>query len=169
MRLLTLSFMIFFFFTGCSRHQAPLPTVEKVDIDRYLGTWYEIARYDHSFEVGCSDVSATYTLRDDGKIEVLNRCKDEDGKIKDAKGIAYAVDETNSKLKVSFFRPFYGDYWVIILDDDYGYAVIGEPSRKYFWILSRTPRLAEQTKQEILKKMPSLGYLTEPLIWTKQE
>lgn len=155
---------------GCvsSKDKAPLPTVSKVDLNRYLGKWYEIARYEHSFEKGCSNVSATYSIRDDGKIKVLNSCL-KDGKIKEAIGKAYPVDETNSKLKVSFFGPFYGDYWIIMLDDDYSYAVIGEASRDYFWILSRTNKLDKATIDMILKRVVSLGYDTQKIIWTPQD
>lgn len=155
-------------FTACSSSKPELPTVGHVEIDKYLGTWYEIARYEHSFEVGCSDVSATYSLKENGDIRVLNNCTKEDGKRSEAKGSAYATDETNSKLKVSFFWPFYGDYWVLMLDENYTYAVIGEPSRKYFWILSRSKILDESVKDKILSKMPELGYEKKELIWTKQ-
>ena len=161
-KLIILSLAIFF--TACSTPKAPLPTVEKVNIDKYLGTWYEIARYEHFFEKGCSDISATYSLRDNGEIDVLNRCT-KDGKLSEAKGIAYATDKTNAKLKVSFFRPFYGNYWVLMLDEKYQYAVIGEPSREYFWILSRTKTLDEDIKKKILLEMPKLGYQENMLIW----
>ena len=152
------------FFTACSAPKAPLPTVEKVNIDKYLGTWYEIARYEHYFEKGCSDISATYSLKDNGDIDVLNSCTKE-GELSEANGVAYATDETNSKLKVSFFRPFYGNYWILMLDDAYSYVVIGEPTREYFWILSRTKELDEKVKQEILSKLPALGYQENKLIW----
>ena len=151
-------------FIGCSNNYEPLPTVQKVELNRYLGTWYEIARYDQYFERGCSNISATYSLKDDGNIQVLNRCT-KDGKLNQANGVAYAVDESFSKLKVSFFRPFYGDYQILMLGEDYSYAVIGEPSREYFWILSRTKVLNEEMKQMILQKMPSLGYDESQLIW----
>jgi apolipoprotein D and lipocalin family protein len=163
----TLIILISIFFTACSAPKAALKTVEKVNINKYIGTWYEIARYEHFFEVGCLDVSATYTLRENGEIDVLNRCTKE-GELSEAKGRAYATDATNSKLKVSFFWPFYGDYWVLMLDEKYEYAVIGEPSREYFWILSRNKTLNEQTKEKILSKMPELGYEEKQLIWTTQ-
>lgn len=153
---------------GCNNEgYAPLPTVEKVELERYVGTWYEIARYEHFFEEGCSNVNATYSIRDDGKIKVENRCTKE-GKIDEAIGKAYATDESNSKLKVSFFGPFYGDYWILMLDEDYKYVVIGEPSREYLWILSRTKKLEQTTLDAILKKLPELGYSTDKLIWTEQ-
>lgn len=154
---------------GCnSTPNTPLPTVEQVDLNRYLGTWYEIARYEHSFEEGCSNVNATYSLSDDGKIKVVNRCLKK-GKVDEAIGKAYAVDETNSKLKVSFFGPFYGNYWILVLDEAYTYAVIGDPSREYLWILSRTPKLDTIKLKSILQKLPSLGYDAKKLIWTTQK
>lgn len=167
MRTLLLSSLALFFI-ACSSHHEPLPTVEKVDVNRYLGTWYEIARYEHSFEKGCSNVSATYSLRGSDEIDVLNRCQKEDGSLSEAKGIAYATDASNAKLKVSFFRPFYGNYWVIMLDEDYSYAVIAEPSREYFWILSRTKKLDDKVLKEILQKLPEYGYSADKLIWTPQ-
>lgn len=163
-----LTILMTLLFVGCSSTpNKPLPTVKTVDINRYLGTWHEIARYEHSFEKGCSNVNATYSLRDDGKIKVVNRCL-KDGKVDEAIGKAYAVDETNSKLKVSFFGPFYGNYWILMLDEAYTYAVIGDPSREYLWILSRTPKLDEETLAFIMKKLPTLGYDTKKLIWTPQ-
>lgn len=152
---------------GCSSHYPPLKTVEKVTISKYLGTWYEIARYEHFFEKGCSNVSAAYTLTEDGEIDVLNSCQKE-GEYTTAKGVAYAVDNSFSKLRVSFFRPFYGDYQILLLDEGYEYAVIGEPSREYFWILSRTKTLDKKILAHILKKMPSLGYDAKKLVWTPQ-
>lgn len=160
-------FILTFLVTACSTPKPELQTVGHVEVNKYLGTWYEIARYEHFFEVGCSDVSATYSLKENGDINVLNSCT-KDGKKSDAKGSAYATDETNSKLKVSFFWPFYGDYWVLMLDENYTYAVIGEPSREYFWILSRTKTIDEELKRTILTKMPEFLYDAKQLIWTKQ-
>jgi apolipoprotein D and lipocalin family protein len=167
MRLFILSLLSLFFF-GCSKHYAPLKTVEKVDLNAYLGTWYEIARYEHFFEKGCSDVSATYTLKDNGDINVLNQCTKVDGLSK-ANGVAYATDATNAKLKVSFFRPFYGNYWILMLGDKYEYALVGEESREYLWILSRTKKLDDAVIKMILNKLPELGYTADILIWTTQE
>jgi apolipoprotein D and lipocalin family protein len=163
----TLFTLIVLLLAGCANHYAPLKTVEKVDVNRYLGTWYEIARYEQFFEKGCSNISATYTLNKDNKIDVLNRCQKE-GEMTEAHGIAYATDESFSKLKVSFFRPFYGDYQILMLGDDYSYAVIGEPSREYFWILSRTKVLDKKILDMIISKMPSLGYDEKKLIWAPQ-
>ena len=153
---------------GCSKSYPPLDTVKKVDIQKYLGTWYEIARYEHYFEKGCSNVTATYTLEDDTDIKVINRCDKGEEKMSEAVGVAYAVDASNSKLKVSFFRPFYGNYWIIMLDEKYHYAVVGDPTRKYLWILSRTPTLDIETIQMILQKLPGMGYTADKLIWTPQ-
>lgn len=164
MRILIFSFFTLFFF-GCATHYPPLKTVAKVEIDSYLGTWYEIARYEHFFQEGCSDVNATYSLRDNGEIDVLNQCMKGD-KLSQAKGIAYATDETNSKLKVSFFRPFYGNYWILMLGEKYDYALIGEPSREYLWILSRTPKMDKGLQKTILEKLPEFGYTADKLIWT---
>ncbi|RXJ86530.1 lipocalin family protein [Arcobacter sp. CECT 8985] len=159
-----------FVFTGCSTKHEHLPTVNSVNIQKYLGTWYEIARYEHFFEKGCKNVTATYSLKQNNELKVINRCQKIDTNEKtSANGIAYATNEANSKLKVSFFRPFYGDYWIIDLDKDYKYAVVGTPSREYLWILSRTPKLNKQTLDEILVKIKSLGFSTDKLIWTIQE
>lgn len=157
-------------FTACSSKNPPLQTVQKVDINRYLGTWYEIARYEHFFEKDCKNVSANYSMLDEQTIKVVNRCTNMiTNEKKEAIGRAYAVDDTNSKLKVSFFRPFYGDYWVMILDENYDYVVVGTPSREYLWILSRKPILDEKIKNEILQKLPTLGFDASKLIWTIQE
>lgn len=149
----------------------PLPVVPYVDISRYIGVWYEIARYPNSFQDGCVGSKATYTLRDDGKISVLNECYDKSfsGKIRSAKGKAWIVDkETNAKLKVSFFWPFAGDYWIIDLGKNYEYAVIGHPNRKYLWILSRTKEIEVEVYEAILSRLKEKQYDTSRLIKTPQ-
>lgn len=166
---LLLFLIALFTMSGCTGSYPPLPTVKNVDIERYSGRWYEIARYEHYFEKGCRNVTADYALREDGKIGVLNRCTVEEKKRKEAKGVAYATDASNSKLKVSFFRPFYGDYWILMLDEEYRYAVVGDPSREYLWILSRRPTLEEEITKQILAGLPKLGYDTSKLLWTEQE
>lgn len=157
---------------GCGlMNTQPLETVEAVDLQRYLGTWYEIARYPAPFQEGCVGSTAEYILRDDGKIRVVNRCYDGsfDGKIRSVEGTARVVDErTNAKLKVSFFWPFEGDYWIIDLDDDYQWAVVGEPQRKYLWILSRTPTLPDDVYQGIIARLPDKGYDPQKLQMTPQ-
>jgi apolipoprotein D and lipocalin family protein len=144
-------------------------TVESVDLKRYTGTWYEIARYPNRFQKKCAAaVSATYTLRADGKIDVLNQCIEADGELRTAKGKAKVVDpETNAKLKVTFFWPFSGDYWILELDQDYTYAVVGEPKRKYLWILSRSPEMDRELYAEILERIQAQGYDTTRLILTR--
>lgn len=156
-------------FGGChARHPGPdLPVVPRVDLERYVGVWYEIARYPHRFQEGCYASTATYALRDDGRIDVLNACREggPEGGIRSAKGIAKVVDPaTNAKLKVSFFRPFWGDYWIIGLGSDYDYAVVGHPSRQYLWVLSRTPKMEEATYQAILTRLGGFGYDTTRLL-----
>lgn len=126
------------FFVGCAPKDPNIKSVTYVNLDKYLGTWYEIARYEHFFEKDCKNVTATYEVLKDDKIKVINRCQlITTNEKKEAIGKAYTVDDTNSKLKVSFFWPFYGDYWVIMLADDYSYAVVSEPTKEYLWILSR--------------------------------
>jgi len=161
---------IILFFTACSQKNLPLETVKQVDINKYLGTWYEIARYEHFFEKDCKNVTANYSLMDEETIKVINKCtKIQTNEKKEALGRAYALDSSNSKLKVSFFRPFYGDYWVLILDENYNYVLVGTPSREYLWILSRTSKIDEKIKNDILQKLPNLGFDASKLIWTIQE
>lgn len=167
-KILSLVFFIFLF-VGCSTKYEHLNTVEKVNLDRYQGTWYEVARFEHFFEKGCKNVTATYEINKE-EVKVVNRCTMiEDNKKKEASGVAYAKDESNSKLKVSFFRPFYGDYWIIDLDENYTYALVGSPSRKYLWILSRNKTINEATKSKLLKKASSENFDTNKFIWTIQE
>ncbi|AFL69101.1 lipocalin family protein [Sulfurospirillum barnesii] len=144
-----------------------LPTVPSVDMERYLGRWYEIARFDHSFERGCDEVEAFYTLRDDGMIGVENSCfKRATQKKNVAYGRAKVVDEVSrAKLKVTFFWPFYGDYWIVDVAEDYSYAMVSEPSKRYFWILSRTPTIDEDVLSRLLSYANYLGFDTEKIIW----
>jgi apolipoprotein D and lipocalin family protein len=145
----------------------PLETVNNVDINRYIGEWYEIARYEHRFQEGCVRSKATYSLRDDGKITVVNECfgKSFSEKLRSVTGKAWVVDkETNAKLKVSFFWPFSGDYWIIDLGENYEYAVVGHPYRKYLWILSRTPEMDENVYNGILDRLEKQDYDTSKLL-----
>jgi len=142
------------------------------ELDRYLGKWYEIARLDHSFERGLSDVSAAYSPRDDGGLKVLNRGYDERAQIwKDAEGRAYFIGEpTVGSLKVSFFGPFYGGYHIIALDkESYSWAMIGGPSRDYLWILARTRQLPPTVLGELLRQARALGFATDQLILVRQD
>ena len=133
-----------------------LRTVEFVDLERYMGKWYEIAKFPQRFEDGLVGITATYSPLPKGKVRVLNSgyVGDFNGKLKTAKGKAWVVDrKTNAKLRVSFFWPFAGDYWIIELGKDYEYAVIGESTRQYLWILSRTPRMDEGLYEGILERL----------------
>jgi apolipoprotein D and lipocalin family protein len=149
----------------------PLEVVQYVDLERYLGTWFEIASYPAWFAKNCTGVTADYSLREGGGITVVNRCYKGalDGRLKEVRGRARVVDaETNARLKVSFFGPFWGDYWILELDPEYRWAVVGEPKRKYLWILSRTPTLGQGTLEGILSRLPEKGYSRERLQWTLQ-
>jgi apolipoprotein D and lipocalin family protein len=150
----------------------PLRAVAAVDLPRYMGTWYEIANYPHPFQEGCTATTADYSLRDDGRVDVLNRCRQGglDGELDEARGIARVVDtQSNAKLEVSFFRPFWGDYWIIELAEDYRYAVVGHPGRDYLWILSRSPTMAADDYQGILQRLESTHrYDTSRLVETLQ-
>lgn len=158
-------------FISCSTKQnLPLDTVKYVDIQKYQGKWYEIARFEHFFEKGCKNVTATYEIREKNEIKVINKCTMIDtNKTKEAFGVAYATDNTNSKLKVSFFRPFYGDYWILDLADDYSYVAVGTPSREYLWILSRTKTIDNEVKNKLLTKLQQAHFKTQNFIWTIQE
>lgn len=144
----------------------PLTTVNHVDLAAYLGNWYEIYRLPNWFEKSeCSNVSAEYSLREDGNIKVVNSCTLASGQREQAIGIAKVVDsQSNSKLKVSFFRPFYGDYWILGLAPDYSWVIVGEPEGKYLWILSRSTRLSPELEKQLLDKVRALGYNTNDLI-----
>lgn len=149
----------------------PLETVESVDIERYLGLWYEIARLPNRFERNCEGVTAEYSLRDDGLITVTNTCRkgSVDGEARTANGRARIVDaETNAKLEVSFFGPFWGDYWIIGLADDYSLALVGEPSGRYLWILARTPTIEQSVRDEALTALTAAGYDVTALYFTRQ-
>ena len=150
---------------GCLQAKAddlpPVRTVPHVELNRYLGKWYEIASFPQRFQKGCVASTAEYSLREDGRIRVVNTCRKNtlDGKIKVANGVAWVVDtQTNAKLKVQFFWPFRGNYWVIGLGENYEYAVVGDPSRDYLWILSRGPRMAENVYQNILSALRAQHY-----------
>lgn len=151
-------------------NDSPLEVVPKVDLGRYVGLWYEIAKYPNRFERKCdSNVTATYAARPDGKITVLNSCTTKEGKITQSSGWAKVVDrKTCSKLKVTFFWPFFGDYWIIDLGPNYEYAVIGEPSRKYLWVLSRTPKMDDTLYSELTSRLTNKGYEASRLERMKQ-
>lgn len=146
-----------------------LEVVPYVDLKRYLGKWYEVAHLPAKFQEGCDDTTATYTLSDDGSVSVLNECI-KNGKVKRAKGTAKVVDKvTGAKLKVTFFWPFYGDYWIIDLGEDYEYAVVGTPNRKYLWILSRTPKMDDKLYSRLIESVKSKGFNVNSLIVTSHK
>jgi apolipoprotein D and lipocalin family protein len=143
----------------------PVTTVDAVDLDRYVGLWYELARIPNRFQKQCArGTTAEYTLREDGRITVVNRCFKKDGKLDEAKGVAKIEDKaSNARLKVSFvsflgWRPFWGDYWVIGLDEEYRWAIVGTPSRKYGWILAREPALGDEAMDGIFGILERNGY-----------
>ena len=144
-------------------------TVTHLDIHRYMGKWYEIARYDHSFEKGMTHVYTEYSLEKDGKIKVINRGI-KDGKAKKITGKAKQPDpkEYPGRLKVSFFLWFYSDYYILDLDKDYQYAIVGSSSDKYLWILSRTPEMSETRLKNILQKIIQRGYDVSKLVFVEQ-
>jgi len=143
-----------------------LEVVPHVELGKYLCKWYEIAHLPARFQEGCSETTATYFLSKDGNISVLNECK-RNGKVKRAKGKAKVVDKnTGAKLKVTFFWPFYGDYWIINLGKAYDYAVVGTPNRKYLWILSRTPQMNDTLFSQLIEFATSKDFDVKNLIRT---
>lgn len=163
--LLTLQVFITTFAFG--QKQAELKTVQNVDLKQYSGKWFEIARYQNKFQKKCvGNTTATYTIKEDDKIEVLNECLEKNGRVDSAKGKAKIVDEkTNAKLEVRFAPSFlsflpqvWGDYWIIDLDENYQYVAIGDPKREYFWILSREPEMSDAIYQAILRRAEEKGF-----------
>ena len=146
---------------SCSKNQNVHSVVASVDIARYCGKWYEIASYPVSFQKGCSCISAEYTLTDKGYVRVYNACRKGgvDGKPTSITGKAFPVQgSNNAKLKVQFFWPFRADYWIVGLADDYSWALVSNPSRKYLWILSRSKHMDPQLYERLLDKLKAEGY-----------
>jgi apolipoprotein D and lipocalin family protein len=142
----------------------PLTVVSHVDLQRYLGKWFEISHLPFKFEDGCTQITATYGLTKNGAISVLNQCV-KNGKAKQSRGKAKIVDKTSgAKLKVTFFWPFYGDYWILKLGENYDYSVVGTPNRRYLWILCRKPQMEQKLYSEILEFVKSKGFLIEKII-----
>ncbi|MEO8248699.1 MAG: lipocalin family protein [Burkholderiales bacterium] len=146
---------------GCATEKAnpPLPTVPSVDLKSYMGDWYEIARLPNDFQKQCvADTQAHYELAGD-KVKVVNRCRTGSGEIDQAKGVAHAVEGSgNAKLRVSFFRPFYGDYWILAFGPDRQWVLVGEPGRENSWVLSRSPTLPEAQLDAALDRAAALGF-----------
>lgn len=174
---LSLMLVLLSAFTVFAQDTNSVKTVESVDLDKYVGKWFEIARYPNKFQKKCvGETTATYTIKEDKTLEVLNECLKENGKKMSAKGKAKIVDEkTNAKLEVrfapgflSFLPQVWGDYWILELEKDYNYAVVGDPKREYLWILSRTPELDTKIYENILDKIEKQGFNPNKLIKTPQ-
>ena len=172
----TLILVIIILLSACMGVPDNVKVVDNIVANQYLGTWYEIARLDQSFERGLEKISATYSAKDDGGIKVLNRgfnVKKNEWKV--AEGKAYFVDPPNAnktntgKLKVSFFGPFYGAYNIIALDANYQHVMICGPDKSYLWILSRTPQLAEPIKRDLVAQAKALGFATDKLIYVNHQ
>lgn len=156
---------------GCTTKPDQVEPVKPFDSQAYLGSWYEIARLDHSFEEGLSNVTATYSQRDDGGITVINRgYNDDKGEWEQAEGKAYFVKEpTTGWLKVSFFGPFYASYVVMALDEQYQWSMVTGPNRDFLWILSRQPSLPQPVLDKLLNQARELGYTTADLIYVEHD
>jgi apolipoprotein D and lipocalin family protein len=156
-------------------HKSP-PQTMQVDLQRYQGTWYELARLPMFFQRTCVQSEAHYGLRDDGRIDVTNRCRDKDGEWIEAKGVAEPqVEGQTDKLWVRFdnwagkLLRIKGDYWVIYHDEDYRVALVGHPEHKYLWLLSRTPEVDQETRDKLLSIAREQGYVTSDLIWRQAD
>ena len=167
--------VVLFALFGCTSKPDGIEPVNNFDLNPYLGKWYEIARFDQSFQKGCTAVTAEYSLRKDGDIKVVNSCRlgSPEGKLKKGIGRAWIVDrDSNAKLKVQFFLrrfkiPFLsGDYWILDLDADYRYAIVGDKSRKYLWILSRTKEMDAGLYTDLVNKAKDMHCDTSKLIKT---
>ena len=161
-----------------SKGTAALVTVPSVDLKRYSGKWFEIARYENKFQKQCvGNTTATYSIKTDDKVKVINECLKKNGEVDRALGEARITDKnTNAKLEVrfapaalSFLSAVWGDYWILELDENYQYAVVGDPKRKYFWILSRAPEMNDATYQNILRRAEQLGFNPAKVIKTPQK
>jgi apolipoprotein D and lipocalin family protein len=155
-----------FFLAGMSRMAKDPPrTVANVDLNRYTGLWHEISKIPNPFQKQCAaGTTAEYSLQEDGRIQVINKCYKSDGSLDEAAGVARIVDsKSNAKLEVSFVRilgrnRFWGDYWIIELDEDYQWVIIGHPKRKYGWILSRTPEISPELRLQLNERLKAQGY-----------
>ncbi len=169
---LLILFVPLLFLTSCKTMENVPTTVQSVDLKRYAGKWYEIAAYPQRFEKGCHCTTAEYVLTQKKYIRVINRCRKDSvtGDLKVAEGKAFVVPgSNNAKLKVQFFWPFKGNYWILILAPDYSYAVVGDPARKYLWILAREPKLDPALYTKLLEQIKEKGYDPSGLQRTVQE
>ena len=163
--------VLVFLLAGCTGIPEGIEPVDNFELKPYLGTWYEIARLDHSFERGLSNVTAHYSLREDGGVKVVNRgFRAEKGTWDEADGKAYFIgDSSVGRLKVSFFGPFYGAYNVFQLGENYEYSMVAGPDRSYLWILAREPQLPQAMLDELLVKAEAAGYDTSDLIYVEHD
>ncbi|MDD2863551.1 MAG: lipocalin family protein [Methylococcales bacterium] len=164
-------FLLSLLLIGCVGIPENIKPIDHFNAQKYLGTWHEIARLDHSFERGLINISANYSLRDDGGIKVLNRgYSPEKKEWNEAEGKAYFVQSPNDGyLKVSFFEPFYGSYIIFDLDENYRYSLISGPDKSYFWLLARDKKIDEAVKTKLVSKAAALGFDTSKLIYTTQD
>ncbi len=168
---MALSGCAFFARAPIGNPSVPQPAKD-VDLQKYLGRWYEIARYEARFQRDCEAVAADYSLRPDGQIGVVNSCRRKtlDAPVDSVEGRAYVVEGSrNAKLRVSFFWPFYGNYWILDRGDDYEWAIVGEPSGRYLWLLFRTPHPPEAVQQAVKARAAEMGYETNLLRTTKHQ
>lgn len=172
-----MSFLLFTASVEAQKKVNELATVPSVDLKQYNGKWFEIARYPNKFQKQCvGNTTAAYTQKSNGKIEVVNECLKKDGTVDKAEGEAKVVkNSNNSKLEVrfapkvlSFISAVWGDYWIIDLDENYQYAVIGDPKREYFWILSRKPEMNDALYQDILRRAETKGFNPAKVVKTPQ-
>ena len=166
------SVILAIFCGGCTMNERTdqIPAVSNFELPRYLGTWYEIARYPHSFERGLKNVSATYSYLPNGKIRVINRGINVKGKERISEGIAVPASTSGSgELKVSFFRPFYGAYKIIYLSPGYDLAIVTSSTKDYLWILSRNKEISRKEKEFCLKKITEWGFDPDDLIWVDHQ
>lgn len=171
MKILLLVLLLGVTLSACTSKPENVEPVSDFDAQQYLGKWYEIARLDHSFEEGLSNVTATYSQREDGGIKVLNRgFNDEEGQWNEAEGKAYFVDdETTGWLKVSFFGPFYASYVVADLDENYQWSLVTGPDKDYLWILARQPTMDKSRLKALIQQAAAMGYDTDALIFVKHD
>lgn len=155
---------------ACAKAPLDSQPMPRVDVPRYMGKWYEIARYPQRFEKGCAGVTAEYALRPDGSVTLLNTCRQGglQGPARTATARAWSVDPSGSRFEVSFFRPFKAPYWIVGLGPDYRWALVGHPRREYFWLLSRTPAMTEDDRKAALDEAARLGYDLSRLEMTAQ-
>ena len=165
------AFILALLISGCTGKPDGVMPVKDFDLDRYLGTWYEIARLDHSFERGLNNISANYSLRDDGGVRVLNKgFSVKKNEWQEAEGKAYFVESPDQgHLKVSFFGPFYGSYIVFELDDNYQYAFVSGPDTSYLWLLSRSAKVDHTVIDHFIDRASSLGFETDKLIYVDHD